>query len=374
MILLLMWCRFSYQYGFEKYAARSCYIYRIIGRLIPEVGVTLRKHLMCLRTPVYLLLLAGLMACSAPHIQSVSEHVQAPVLTTSTVIMADGYRLPVTVWAAEGAPEAVVLALHGFNDYRNAFLAPALFLAKNNITTYAYDQRGFGETTQRGIWPGEDMLEADATTMARLLCARFPDQPLFLLGESMGGAVAINMQHAAPCIRGMVLVGPAVWGWQVMPFWQRNALRFAAHVVPEKTLTGKGLDITPSDNIDMLRALGRDPLVIKETRIDTIYGLTELMETALLSSAQLATPTLILYGEKDEIIRPEATCIMFNRLPEESTIRLVLYPDGYHMLMRDLQANIVLQDAVTWIKNQGTILPSGYEVTRTSAELTRLCE
>lgn len=112
--------------------------------------------------------------------------------------MADGYRLPVTAWEAE-APRAIILALHGFNDYSNAFDGPASYFARHNIVTYAYDQRGFGETAQRGIWPGDNVLESDAASMANLLCEKHPDLPLFLLGESMGGAVAItcSKQHPA---------------------------------------------------------------------------------------------------------------------------------------------------------------------------------
>ena len=286
--------------------------------------------------------------------------------------MADGYRLPVTAWEAE-APRAIILALHGFNDYSNAFDGPASYFARHNIVTYAYDQRGFGETAQRGIWPGDNVLESDAASMANLLCEKHPDLPLFLLGESMGGAVAINMQQAAPCVAGMVLVGPAVWGWQAMPFWQRNTLRFAAHVAPAKTLTGEGLKITPSDNTEMLRALGRDPLVIKATRIDTMYGLTNLMEAALLSSSQLQTATLILYGERDEIIPHDPTCVMLKRLPDQSTTRFVLYPHGYHMLMRDLQAQVVLRDVVAWVNDQNVSLPSGNTVAKNSDEVTSLC-
>jgi len=288
--------------------------------------------------------------------------------------MADGYSLPVTVWGAGESPDAVILALHGFNDYRNAFSGPAHFFAANGIVTYAYDQRGFGETAQRGIWPANAVLETDAATMASLLCIRHPGLPLFLLGESMGGAVVINMQRDAPCIKGVVLVGPAVWGWQTMPFWQRHALRFAAHIVPGKTLTGEGLEIWPSDNVEMLRALGRDPLVIKATRIDALYGLTNLMETASLSSAGLATPTLILYGKNDEIIPHDPTCVMLNSLPATVTTRFVLYPDGYHMLMRDLQASVVLLDVATWIRSQTAVLPSGHEVTTVSSEIQGLCQ
>jgi len=327
-----------------------------------------------MRNPVYLLLLFSLLGCAVPQVQDLSGSPQHPELTTSHAVMADGYRLPVTVWEADESPQAIVLALHGFNDYRNAFDDPAHFLAANRITTYAYDQRGFGETAQRGLWPAGDILEADAAAMASLLCARHPDLPLFLLGESMGGAVVMNMQRKVPCIKGIVLVGPAVWGWQTMPFWQRNSLRLAAHVAPGKTLTGKGLKITPSDNIEMLRALGRDPLVIKATRIDTVYGLTNLMEAALLSSAELATPTLILYGEKDEIIPHGPTCAMLTRLPETVTTRFVLYPEGYHMLLRDLQAAVVLQDVVSWIYNQSATLPSALEVDTGTSRTRLLCE
>jgi alpha-beta hydrolase superfamily lysophospholipase len=239
--------------------------------------------------------------------------------------------------------------------------------------TYAYDQRGFGETTQRGIWPDDNILETDAATMANLLCVKHPDLPLFLLGESMGAAVVMTMQRTIPCIKGMVLVGPAVWGWQTMPFWQRNTLRLAAHVLPAKTLTGKGLDITPSDNVEMLRALGRDPLVIKATRIDSMYGLTNLMETALQASSELEIPSLILYGEKDEIIPHKPICNMLNRLPDTATTRFVLYPQGYHMLMRDLQANIVLLDTLAWIRDQAAVLPSGHETAKTSTGVKMLC-
>jgi len=50
--------------------------------------------------------------------------------------------------------KAVILALHGFNDYANAFDGPGEIWAKEGIVTYAYDQRGFGAAPERGLWPG----------------------------------------------------------------------------------------------------------------------------------------------------------------------------------------------------------------------------
>ena len=299
-------------------------------------------------------------------------------LTPSSAIMSDGYVLPMKTWPSIVAPTAVVLALHGFNDYSNAFDAAARTFAENLITTYAIDQRGFGATKPRGIWAGYTTLQSDLIATVNLLCEKHSGLPFFLLGESMGGAVILSaaQQLERTCVQGVILSSPAVWGWQTMPWWQTVPLRLLAHTLPEMEVTGDGLDIHPSDNIEMLRALGRDPLVIKATRIDTLYGLTDLMESAMLNSGTLIMPALILYGEHDEIIPSTPFCQMLNNLPDKTSShwRLILYPNGYHMLSRDLQGAVVIQDMLTWIHNQSSWLPSGQEVDQAATRLSALSE
>ena len=325
----------------------------------------------------WLLLVLTLSACSHPRIQApAATPGYHATLGVDSVVMADGYKLPMKVWPAKSGPVAIVLALHGFNDYSNAFDAVGKTFASDLITTYAIDQRGFGATEQRGIWAGHDIMHADFLTTASLLCQQHPGVPLFLLGESMGGAVILSAarQLESGCIQGVILSAPAVWGWQTMPWWQTVSLRLLAHTFPGNTVTGENLDITPSDNDEMLRALGRDPLIIKQTRIDALYGLTDLMEAALVDSSALKIPALILYGEHDEIIPPEPFCRMVNNLPTRamSSWRLVLYPDGYHMLPRDLQGEVVMRDMITWIHNRGAALPSNQELLEDASRLSAL--
>jgi acylglycerol lipase len=319
----------------------------------------------------------SLLGCAGPQLQLANDITQEPVLYPEAAVMADGYRLPLAVHKPAGEPNAILLALHGFNDYRNAFHGPGRYFADRGIMTVAYDQRGFGETAQRGIWPGRQLLQQDATSLASLLCQRYPDVPLYLLGESMGGAVSIltAIENSNDCLRGVILAAPAIWGWQTMPFWQGTLLRVAAQVVPAHEVTGEGLEIRPSDNIEMLRALGRDPLVIKSTRIDAIYGLTELMDQAYRASSEVTLPVLLLYGEHDEVIPKHALCRMVAALPDgrDSTWRMVLYPDGYHMLARDLLAETVLEDIVTWVNGQYRKLPSGDAVSRETGRLEAFC-
>jgi alpha-beta hydrolase superfamily lysophospholipase len=108
----------------------------------------------------------------------------------------------------------------------------------------------------------------------------------------------------------------------------------------------------------MLRALGKDPLVIKATRTDAIYGMVNLMDEAYTAVPKLQKPVLYLYGANDEVIVQDATEIALARFSQP--ISFALYPKGYHMLLRDLQHEIVLRDIASWITAPSQPLPSGF--------------
>ena len=309
-----------------------------------------------------LVLLGVLIACT-PQVQLQGLTVAEPVLNRDIITTSDGYELPLRMWKASQPPRAIVLALHGFNDYSNAFAEPAAWWSQAGITTYAYDQRGFGRSANPRIWPGTDVMVKDLHEAARVIGMRHPGVPLYLLGLSMGGAVAMTADARdppVPGVTGQILVGPAVWGRAVMPLTHRIALWLGVRTMPRNRVSGRGLGLIPSDNIEMLRALGRDPLVIKETRVDALYGLVNLMDEALASSPLMRTPTLVLYGARDEIIPRGPTIRMLVNL--SAPHRVALYPRGYHMLLRDLQAEVVWCDIAAWIDDQAVQLPSGAEI------------
>ncbi len=318
---------------------------------------------MSLRTWSIWLCVAWLGGCATPLVQPRGERLATPRLEADRVIAADGAALPLSVWQPQGPPRAIVLALHGFNDYRGAFAEVGPFLAARGIASYAYDQRGFGATAGRGIWPGVETLVDDARTVAALLRQRHPGLPLYLLGESMGGAVAMSLLAETPeAANGAVLVAPAVWGRKAMNPLERAGLWLVAHSLPGMQLSGRGLGITASDNEAMLRALGKDPLVLKSARADAVWGLTNLMDRALAAAPRLTGPALVLYGEHDEIIPRRATCRMLAALA--FPVRVCVYLDGYHMLTRDLEAGVVLEDLAAWLSDPGAPLPSGRETDR----------
>jgi acylglycerol lipase len=293
--------------------------------------------------------------------------------TDSEFVAADGARLPLRTWLPRREPKAVILALHGFNDYSNAFDMPARLWAARGIATYAYDQRGFGGAPGAGSWPGEGPLAADAIAATRILRRTYPGRPLYLLGESMGGALAVLVTTGAMSgvipgpdgmptadVDGVILSAPAVWGRPTMDLLPRLALFAGARLFPTMNVSGSGLQIRASDNLPMLQALGRDPLVLKGARIATVYGLVNLMDSALAAAPLLDVPMLMLYGAHDQLVPARPLAEFVAHLPPEprQPRRLAFYPNGYHLLLRDLGGRIVAEDVASWIFDRGAPLPS----------------
>lgn len=293
------------------------------------------------------------LASCAPSIAPPGVENDSPAVLSTVFITRDGLRLPLRHWDARD-PRAIIVALHGMSDYSNAFDMPAGFWAKHGITTFAYDQRGFGGSPNTGLWPGSEALRSDLSDFVDVAHREFPTLPVFALGESMGGAVVLSAlaRENPPQVSGAILVAPAVWSRADMPLSYRVALWTAAHVAPGMKLSGRGLNIWPSDNIPMLRKLARDPLFQHSTRTDAVYGLANLMDQGRHAARELrsAPPILWLYGRNDQVIPPASTEAALKLLTSRADVRC--YPRGYHMLLRDLEGPTVWKDVLDWVQSQ----------------------
>lgn len=285
-----------------------------------------------------------------------------PHFEDGVLVARDGMRLPLRAWKASGidqvdAPKAVIVALHGMSDYSNAFDMPGTEWAKRGITTLAIDQRGFGKSDNPGLWAGGDVMRRDLDDFAIAAHARYPGVKIFAAGESMGGAVVLSALASPepPAIDGAILISPAVWSRADMPALYRVALFMVAHITPGIILTNsaasKVVKVIPSDNIPMLIALGKDPLFQKKTRADTLYGLVNLMGDARTAPQRLppsgVPPILYLHGAKDQVIPPAPAEATICELGARADVRE--YPNGYHMLLRDLDRAKVQNDVADWV-------------------------
>jgi alpha-beta hydrolase superfamily lysophospholipase len=302
----------------------------------------------------------GLAGCASPTAPTDPAAPIAPEIGSEMFRASDATALPMRSWLPAGKPTAIIVALHGFADYSASFNRPAGAWAAHGIATYAYDQRGFGGSPHMFHWAGERRMAADAKEIVAAIRRRYPGVPTYLLGESMGGAVAIVACSGPDPVQvdGVVLVSPAVWEHDLTGAIERSALGIATFVLPNLWLEPpRVLNIHTSDNITMLRAMARDSLVQSGARADTTAGLMDLMDDALAQAPSLRKPALVLYGAHEEVLPKAAVEALVTRLPATATV--AEYPAGYHLLLRDLGGDIASADIVAWIQNRHAPLPSG---------------
>ena len=276
----------------------------------------------------------------------------------------DGAELGLTAWLPmNGAePRAVIIALHGMNDYANTFYLAGPWFAERDVAVLAYDARGFGRSPRRGVWAGERLMTEDLRTAVLVARREYPNAKIVVVGDSMGSAEAIATFGAAdaPTIDRLVLVAPAVWGWSTLPDQYAFALWVGAHTFPWRAVQPPRRvvrRVTASDNREALLQAGRAPHMIWTTRIDAVYGLVGLMETASERAANLDGDVLFLYGANDQIIPRNSAVAAARRLPPSA--RTALYENGWHWLLRDNQREVVFNDILAFIGDPDAPLPSG---------------
>ena len=306
-------------------------------------------------------LVEGVAGCALPSFTPPPPIPASLAQTDDRFVLSDGAVLPARTWLPAGAPWLVVLALHGMNDSRDGWELPGAAFARVGVAVYAPDQRGFGAAPGRGRFPGTARLVADAAEMLAQLRARYPGTPLTLMGESMGGAVAmVLLSHPElPQPDAAVLLAPAVWGRAQIGLVLKTGLWLVANVTPGLHVTGRELPIRirASDNREALLRLARNPLTLRRTRFDALKGLADLMQEAHDAAPRVRGRVLALSGAHDDLVPPEATAAIWRTLPPQ--VRRGMYPAGYHLLLRDRNRAAVVRDILTWLDDPRAWLPSG---------------
>lgn len=260
------------------------------------------------------------------------------------------YRLPYRLWLPE-KPKAAVVLLHGAFDYAGAFDALCPQFAERGFATLAYDQRGFGETKTRGRWTGAKTMARDIASAVALLKARAPNVPVFILGESMGGALAVRAaaQGMVPSVSGLILVGPGALA---------RTLRRTVYAVIARVLRAlgsraeffaqriRGDDLSSEATIRLLA----DPLVLRRVSPSIISGLVGAGATAVDLAPQVRVPTLTLIGSREDISTHACVRELHARLGGEAEWQE--FAGGPHLLLHWQENGPVLDRIFTWLDAQ----------------------
>jgi acylglycerol lipase len=253
-------------------------------------------------------------------------------------------------WLPDDDPKAVVLLLHGLAEHSGRYTHVAKALTDSGYAVHALDHRGHGKSDgKRTYVKSYADYQRDILQFRRLVELRHPGLPLFVLGHSMGGNLALGhvLDHQAG-VRGMVLSAPA--------------LAPGASLSPTKIklakLVGK---IAPGVRPEALSAdaISRDPAVVAAYLADPLVfngKITAGAAAALLGSMEafpprypeLRLPILLQHGTADALVDIAGT-----RQLEAGAVNAKVtthYYDGlYHEIFNEPEQAAVIADTIAWL-------------------------
>lgn len=286
-----------------------------------------------------------------------AETAFADVPQRSTLRVRDELELPLYAWRTRKRPPRAALALvHGLAEHAGRYGALAARLNDAGIDVYAVDLRGHGHAPGRRAWVDrfDDYLHDAEALIEYASDACAPrGTPLFLMGHSMGGAIAAlyaveRLAHTRVPLAGLLLSSAALAPGRDVPAWMIAASRVMSKIWPN----------FPAMKIDAA-LLSRDPAVVAANRNDPLvhHGaipartgaeLLEAMRRIEAGRAQLRLPVLIWHGAEDKLTEPEGSRA-FGANVGSADRTLTLYQGNYHETLNDLDRERVIGSMMDWM-------------------------
>jgi alpha-beta hydrolase superfamily lysophospholipase len=249
----------------------------------------------------------------------------------------------------------VLVVSHGLGDHsgRYSALATAVTSRPGMVDFLAFDQRGNGLSTgKRGVVRSYDDHVGDLQGAVEFAKKRKPGRPIFVLGHSNGGQIALRLNKRDPkCFNGLVLSNPALKIQAPVAPWQWLVGRFLSRVAPWVTLNGAVPANWLTRDPKAQAAYRADPL--KHTRIQPrlFFELIRGGESILETLRSLEIPVYLIVGAADPVIDPNATIEWFNKLQAPAK-QIDLRPEGVHEPLFDDDGSQIVERLGVWLTDR----------------------
>ena len=262
---------------------------------------------------------------------------------------AGGVRLFRQAWLPAGEPRAVIALAHGASEHSGRYAWVGEQLAERGFALHALDHRGHGRSD--GARAYIDRLRnvvADLDMLIDHAAAAHPGRPLFLLGHSMGGCVAIAYALAhQERLAGLALSAPLA-ALEAAPLPLRVAGRVLSVVAPK----------TGVYQVDA-QAVSRDPEVVRDYEQDplnhhgklparTVAELADAIAGFEAAAPRLTVPLLVLHSP-DDALAPFAGGEMIHARASSADKTFVRYDGLAHELLNEPEREQVLERLASWL-------------------------
>lgn len=330
--------------------------------------------LQILNRTLLLTLLTLLSACatlsSSPPVSPAPDHYDtAPAATAAPLHTRSNLTLFAQWWTptADVTPKAVVILVHGTYVHSGFYSDWAQHLTQNGYAVLGLDMRGWGQSQGQGragfVNNFNEYLE-DVQLAWKQARDRYPDRPLFLQGESLGGLVSLmTQQDSYMPVDGLILNAPAVRpameiGFVRTPQWLASstlwAMSFPGEITPNMPVLVPGA-VTEMfagfavDSDSLVDTFKNDPHVMHDALpLGFITALEEGCTQAQENMAGVHVPLLVLQGTDDVLVPVSSSeFVIDNVRSQDKTLKI--YEGMSHATLHDTGHERVWHDIVAWL-------------------------
>ena len=249
-------------------------------------------------------------------------------------------RLAYRRWDAED-PHAIVVIAHGYAEHSGRYDHVGTALAEAGLATWALDHAGHGlsKGDVRGDVGSVEHAVSDLDDFVLLAAASEPSRPVFLLGHSMGGmlAVAYAEEHQDR-LAGVAVTGPAiVLGEMITGLLDLDEIP----EVPLGEFVSRDPDVATAYDQDPLNyhgAMPRQVLQEAPARIEAVRS----------RFGVITVPILAMHGEQDVLAPMQGSIDLIAGVSSgDRTLRI--WPSLYHEIFNEPERDRVIGEVIRWI-------------------------
>jgi acylglycerol lipase len=262
----------------------------------------------------------------------------------------DNLTLYEQAWLPDGPAKAVFIVVHGLAEHSGRYLNPVNYFVPKGYAIYTFDLRGHGKSA--GI-PGyvdhfSDYLD-DLKIFSDKVRTENKNAKIFLIGHSMGGAIAVAYAvEYQDEFTGLITSGAVLKAGSSVNAVSKILAKVLS-VLALKMGVSKLDASTVSRDKAVVDAYVKDPLDYTG-KISARLGAELLKEIDLLPSKipQITLPILIMHGAADRLSDPASSKMLFEGVSSKDKT-LKLYEGFYHEIFNDPEREKVFKDMEAWL-------------------------
>src|SRR5262245_6883132 len=272
----------------------------------------------------------------------------------------DGLSIACARWDSRGPVRGVVQIAHGMGEHIGRYVGLIEILTSGGLTVYGNDHRGHGQTAPSASHFGDfgsggfDLLVEDMVQLSRIAREEIPNQPLILVGHSMGSFAAQQyvIDHSRE-IDGLILSGSGALD---------GLARLATSAPAGKNILNAPFEParTPFDWLSRDRAVVdafiHDPLCFAELQPAASASLFaaahRLSDPASLRKIREDLPIYLFSGSEDPVGQQlQGVQVLIQRYHNAAVYDVThrFYRGGRHEMLNEINRGQVQKHLLSWI-------------------------